>query len=387
MVKTVLQVEKGQNYIAVNVEGIPLGRYAPQILHLLSQYGLDAIKGSLAQPIFTHHGLASQWLSPVSSQPITPWREATLPQQVSCLATLIEMAKAIESLRRELSQHDNRSLTIIDQVLKNLTVIPSTDAIFLVNQQPLLLYWGYYSQDRHAVDFYHLHNRLQQTLGEESSPAQPDTTVLPRLAHHKTSRIYYTAAALGALSIAGTLCFNAMQPTKIVPTPPAQEFVAPADEVKLTLKALTAATQALPIQAAEYIAPPPRVKPVVMKKIRVPIMIPERSRYQGNTDFLDGTWHANLKVNTKIVIITYRFKHGQASTTVKNGQQHCVTTSQAAFTAAGQLFINTAKTHCNDSSMLPAITLVCEKSAPNTQCIWKQNPSTTLPVVLYSEGK
>ena len=43
MAQAGLPLDKGHDYIAVKVEGIPLGRYAPQIFQLLSQHGLDAV--------------------------------------------------------------------------------------------------------------------------------------------------------------------------------------------------------------------------------------------------------------------------------------------------------------------------------------------------------
>lgn len=69
MSKAGLQIEKGQEYIAVKVEGIPLGRYAPQIFQLLSQHGLDTVRVALAQPVFSDQGIALQWFPQVSAQP------------------------------------------------------------------------------------------------------------------------------------------------------------------------------------------------------------------------------------------------------------------------------------------------------------------------------
>ncbi|WP_241572547.1 anti-sigma factor [Rosenbergiella nectarea] len=387
MSKAGLQIEKGQEYIAVKVEGIPLGRYAPQIFQLLSQHGLDTVRVALAQPVFSDQGIALQWFPQVSAQTLTPWRQATLSQQVRCLAQLIEMAKSIDALRQHLTPPSSRSLTIIDQILQNLTVIPSIEAIFLADQQPLLLHWGYYSQDRIAVDLPSLYHRLQQQLEAESPPPPCEHTEISP--SHPTQRafIYYLAAAVVALFILGAIALNATRPGLKQPLATYPPVVSTVDEVKKSLEGAIAASRALPLHPAELIAPPPEVKPIQVKKTRVPLMIPARSRYLGNTDFLEGAWLANLNKNNKITTLSYHFTHGQAKTLIVTGQQNCSTTSQASFTSTGKLIINATKARCNDGTTLPAITLICEKSAPNTQCRWKQNPSTPQPIELYSERK
>ena len=384
MAKAGLSLDKGHDYIAVKVEGIPLGRYAPQIFQLLSQHGLDAVRRMLTQPILSDQGIALQWFPQTSIQVITPWRQATLSQQVHCLAQLMERIDAINRLRQQLAGHSPRSLMIIDQILQNLTVIPSTEAIFLVDQQPLLAQWGYYDQERTAVDLPSLHLRLQQHLEEESAAAHAPAESLPS---KRPSAAYRSTliAAVVTLFIAGAVSLTALRPSTKPPLATLPHSISPVDEIQQSVEDVMTASQALPLRPAELTLPPPVVTPVRVKKNRVPLMIPARSRYQGNIDFLNGTWLANLRLYNTTVAVTFDFSHGKANTRIAFGHETCTTTSQSAFTSSGKLVIKAAKARCDGGKTLPIINVFCEKSAPNTQCLWQQNPSTLLPVELYSE--
>ncbi|WP_241645083.1 hypothetical protein [Rosenbergiella metrosideri] len=379
MAKAGLPLYKGHDYIAVKVEGIPLGRYAPQIFQLLSQHGLDAVRRMLAQPVLSDQGIALQWFPHSSNQVITPWCQASLSQQVDCLAQLMERIDAINTLRQQLAGQRTRSLTIIDQILQNLTVIPSTEAIFLVDQQPLLAQWGYYDQGRTAVDIPSLQHRLQQHLEDESAA---DDTPSPSK-RSSTPYRYALAVAVITLFIAGAITF--LRPSTKPSFATLPHIISTVDEIQQSIEGMMTASQALPLQPAELALPPPESRPIRVKKSRVPLMIPAHSRYQGNVDFLNGTWLTNLRLDNTTAAVTFDFSHGKAITRITFGQQRCMTTSQSAFTSSGKLVIKTAKARCDEGMTLPIITLICEKSAPNTQCRWQQKPSTLLPVKLYSE--
>ena len=382
MAQAGLPLDKGHDYIAVKVEGIPLGRYAPQIFQLLSQHGLDAVRRMLAQPVLSDQGIALHWFPHRSNQVITPWCQATLSQQVDCLAQLMERIDAITTLRQQLAGQRTRSLTIIDQILQNLTVIPSTEAIFLADQQPLLAQWGYYDQGRTAVDIPSLQHHLQQRLGDESAADDTPTESSPSKRSSAPYRYALTVAVI-TLSIAGAITFLRPSTKPTLATLP--DIISTVDEIQQSVQGIMTASQALPLQPAELTLPPAEIRPIRVKKSRVPLMIPARSRYQGNVDFLNGTWLAKLRLDNTTAAVTFDFSHGKASTRISFGQQRCMTTSQSAFTSSGKLVIKTAKARCDEGMTLPIITLVCEKSAPNTQCRWQQNPSTLLPVKLYSE--
>ncbi|WP_241617021.1 hypothetical protein [Rosenbergiella epipactidis] len=384
MAQAGLPLDKGHDYIAVKVEGIPLGRYAPQIFQLLSQHGLDAVRRMLAQPVLSDQGIALQWFPHRSNQVITPWCQATLSQQVDCLAQLMERIDAITTLRQQLAGQRTRSLTIIDQILQNLTVIPSTEAIFLADQQPLLAQWGHYNQERTAVDLPSLHQLLQQHLEEESAAAQAPAESLPSKRPCAPYR-YSLSVAVITLFIAGAITITTLRSRTTPPIATLPHIISTVDKVQQSVKGVMIASQALPLRPAELTLPPPELIPIRVKKSRVPLMIPARSRYQGNIDFLNGTWLANLRLDNTTAAVTFDFSHGKANTHIAFGQQTCTTTSQSGFTSSGKLIIKTAKARCDEDKMLPIITLVCEKSAPNTQCRWQQNPSTLLPVELYSE--
>lgn len=385
MAKAGLPLDKGLDYIAVKVEGIPLGRYAPQIFQLLSQHGLDRVRRMLAQPVLSDQGIALQWFPHTANHSITPWRQATLSQQVHCLAQLMESIDAINTLRQQLVGQRTRSLTIIDQILQNLTVIPSAEAIFLADQQPLLAQWGHYNQERTAVDLPALHHLLQQHLEEESAAAQaPAEESLPSKRPRAPYRYSLTVAVI-TLFIAGAITITALRPRTTPPVATLPHIISTVDEVQQSVKGVMMASQALPLRPAELTLPPPERIPIRVEKSRLPLMIPARSRYQGNIDFLNGTWLANLRLDNTTTAVTFDFSHGKANTHIAFGQQTCTTTSQSAFTSSGKLIIKTAKVRCDEGKTLPMITFVCEKSAPNTECRWQQNPSTLLPVELYSE--
>ena len=383
MAKTGLHIETEQGYIAVKVGGMPISRYAPQIFQLLTQHGLDAAREMLARPIMSDRGITLQWFAQTSIPSITPWRQATLSQQINCLAQLIEMANAIAALRRKLAGLSVPSLTIIDQILQNLTVIPSTEAIFLAGRQPLLVQWGYYSEERTAVDLPSLHHQLQQQFAKESVALEYQCPEAVESSHSTFRYRYYLAAAVAVLVIAGAITIS--RPVSKPPLVSLSPIILTQDDVKMSIEGILTASRDLPVNSAELIIPPPESKPTRVIKSKVPLMIPALSRYQGNINFLKGTWLTTLHLNDKLSTVSYRFNHGRASTRIANDHRYCTTTSQAAFTSTGKLVISTLKAHCSDGSTLPVITLICEKSAPNTQCRWKQNASTTQPIKLYSE--
>lgn len=387
MAQTGLQIEAGQDYIQVKVEGIPLGRYAPQIFQLLSQHELDHVRRLLAQPVFSEQAIALQWFPPPLVHYIKPWAEITLTEKVRCLTELIEMKNSLDILRQQLSRDDESTSRIIDPILQNLTVIPSTESIFFADGHPLIVHWGYYPQNRVALNLSSLHQDLAQQLAAQYSPAQPPSVETLSPQAPSRSRVYLLSAGLVAVLVSTLVILTVLQPANKPPRTVLPPVVASIDEVKQTLGDIMAVSRALPLSPAEFIAPPPELTSTPEKISRVPLMIPARSRYQGSIDFLANRWMTHLEFNDKSITMTYDFNNDQASTLLSSGSQRCLATSRAAFTATGKLIINTAKARCSDGKTLPVITVICEKSAPHTQCFWQQRSKTLMPIDLFSEKK
>lgn len=387
MAQTGLQIEAGQDYIQVKVEGIPLGRYAPQIFQLLSQHKLDQVRRVLAQPVFSERDIALQWFPPPLVQHIKPWAEITLTEKIRCLTQLIEIKNSIDTFRQQLSCDDESTSRIIDPILQNLTVIPSTESIFFADEHPLIVHWGYYPQNRVALNLHSLHQDLAQQVAAQYPPAEPPFIETLSPPAPTRTRVYLLSTGLVAVLVSTLVIVNVLQPAIKPPRTVSPPVVASIDEVKQTLDDVMAASRALPLSPAEFIAPPPELTSAPEKISRVPLMIPARSRYQGSIDFLASRWTTHLEFSDRRITMTYDFNNDQASTLLSSGSQQCSATSRAAFTAKGKLLINTAKARCSDGKNLPAITVICEKSAPHTQCFWQQRSKTLMPIDLFSEKK
>ncbi|WP_241622590.1 hypothetical protein [Rosenbergiella australiborealis] len=385
MVRIGLQAGSGEEFIAVKVKGMPIGRYAAQIRQLLTEYGLEGISRYFAQPVFSSHADKAQWFYDTRFETLTPWQEASTAQKLSGLQQLIAMTDAIERLRLALPKQAKRSLSFIDQILKNLTLIPSIETIFLVNQQPVLLYWGYYGADQRTVDFRQCYDSLSET---QAVPSPPVSVPQPSAQHRRCHKIALRNGLLAVILAATAWGFYHQSVFTIPRQDDSKEVaqIAKSDDMAVIMQNLTTITHNLPVQPAKYQAPAPQLAEVKAKKTKQALMIPTAARYQGSTSFLDGIWYAEVQENNHTTRFTFDFRHGKAKTTLRSGSQHCVTQSHASFSSAGQLAIVTARSTCQGQLTLPATTILCEKSQPNTECQWKKNASSSLPVTLYREG-
>ncbi|MBT0720906.1 hypothetical protein HGT70_06370 [Rosenbergiella collisarenosi] len=374
MVRTALEVTPTQEYISVNVEGIPVGRYAPQIFQLLTEAGVDDISQCFAQPSYGRQGRPPLWFCSATSQPIIPWQKATRSQQAACVARLVEIIKAIEHFRSQLPQHITYSLSIIDKILQNLTVLPSTDAIYCVNQQPLIVYWGYYDAEHRAIDV----NKLYQHYFPDTEKALPASPDLPSVAKPISGYGMTRLIGLVLLLLIGAGYYEVRQPSASpFPTPSLTKL----DQVRITHERLVNVIQSLPMMLASDIPPPIAEKPKIVRK---PLMIPSSSRLRGDIAFLNGVWTTTLPDTARHIQVTFRFKDGRATTILASGAMRCKVTSKAAFTAKGQLTITSTRKRCTNALSAYTPTLVCENSTPNTQCLWKKNTTTRLPITLLN---
>ena len=380
MVRTALEVTPTQEYISVNVEGIPVSRYAPQIFQLLAEAGLGDICQCFAQPSYGRQVTPPLWFCSATSQTIIPWQKATQSQQAACVARLVEIIKAIELLRSHLPQRITSSLSIIDKILQNLTVLPSTDAIFCVNQQPLIVYWGYYDAKHQAIDLHKLYQHYFPDT-EESAPASPpQPSVSKSLSGYVMTRLIGVVLLL--LISAGYYEVRRPSPSPIPsPSPSPSPSPTKLDQVRSTRERLVKVIQSLPITLASDIPLPVAEKPQSPPKS---LMIPSSSRLRGDTTFLDGVWTTTLPDTTRHLFVTFHFKNGRATTTLASGAMRCMATSRAAFNAKGLLTITTTKKRCTNALSAYRPTLVCENSTPDTQCLWKKNKTTRLPITLLN---
>ena len=382
MLRTALQIENRYDYVAVNVEGMPIGHYTAQIFKLLSTHGLASVCQLFAHPVYYRRGSEVQWFYQGAATELLPWKKASHSQQLKAIDLLIEIREQIEVVRQQLPRPFTRSIKIIDQILSNLTIIPTTEAIFFTEHQPLVIYWGYFTAQHRAIELPQLQDSLQQLAVEELAQT-PTDTLAPQPAGWPWSQ-WILALVFGfTLALTSEMLSYRAHPTSsphttLIPLQP--------DAVEVAVNRLVMATESLPVKPALLKAPTP-VPQVIPVKRKEPLMIPALSRYRGDISFLNGDWVTTLAEQSAPITLRYSFYQGQAKTTAEVGAQRCQTLSKAAFTAKGDLVIASGRTVCAEGLQLPVLTLRCKKSQPNTQCVWLKNSSVHLPIALEREEK
>lgn len=387
MVQTWLTGGSTGQYIAAKVEDMPIGHYAAQLMALLRQRGLADLADCLALPVYGQEQV--QWYYQGQVRQNISWREASAKQQVVCLEKLLKMTHSVSLLQEQMRHLSLPSSTLIDQILQNLTVLPSTDVIRIINQQPVILFWGYFSTDRQQLDLAKLHAELAQQLAPSDPPKEegPVTPVLmptPLVPQRKqlTVKKITLCLLIGMLIVAATSCylfFLPAQPVAVTPlTVPEPIKVTP---VERELTHLAATVVRLPLMKARYDAPPAPKAVELPKVIWHKLMIPARSRYQGNIDFLNGRWQASDGKNN----IEFNFKQGKSLTQFTRANSLCSVISNAAFTASGKLLITSSKAQCQPQLTTTLPTIVCENSSPNTRCHWRDASSPQTAITLLQE--
>lgn len=445
MAKTLLRSGFLDDFLALGENGQPVFDSARQIRETLRLRRLQVVADSLAIPQLNDDGDRVDWYASFSGK-VTTWSSASDGQRKQALKTLEKYVDNITTLSQRCLQSGNASIQLFGALLAKAVHFPGANHLFLVDDKPVITFWGFLQLNQDMQDDVLACLRHQEPVipvviaspepepGEPaplpeqptiSSPDEPllyskpkqaapsveainavyaeqldapeETPVTPAIsasaAVKKRPAWLLPAAAAVVVAIAvPAVWWGVSQHSEPVQTSALQPVQPVAPKV-----VIAPLTMNLPVARATVVAPPPpppslpETKPVAPPKNA--LEMPVTDVRMGTTRFLNGNWRVVVKPLKGLdvpEVMHYQIQKNKGS--VRFNPEKNVTCRAEIFSGllkTGQLMIKPrGSARCSNGNRYPMPEIACEQGENNIAVCsanYSEHPAT--PVTLIKVSK
>lgn len=177
MAGTKLRGARLDAFNALGQRGKPIYSVAPQILSVLGRHEAQhaGLAGLFAIPQANEDGSGLDWYAPEQG-PVIAWSAATSQEKHAAYARLSLAQQQIEQLRTHYAGSANDDAKLLSQLLEWVMYYPDDSHLFLVNDQPVISFWGFLldGADRSIAPLHSLASQLKES-NPPAPPPEPDT--------------------------------------------------------------------------------------------------------------------------------------------------------------------------------------------------------------------
>ena len=363
MTNSLLRSGCPDDFLTLGANGQAVFDSAWQIRETLRLRNQQAIADALAIPQINDSGSRIDWYAPNPGR-ITSWAAASEEQRVSAIHYLEHCQTNVKLLSSQCLRSDKTVLQLFGSLLTKILQFPASQYIYLVDDKPVITFWGFVNQNEHlredslaclqtqtpqpslTVPTTRPAEPLVVNEKEEEEPARtapsapdiaaaysavtepvPEADVLPaEKVVPQSKRRWRLVVPLLALVIvlAGmgylipqtaeetVVTVEASQPQPIEPSEPAPVAETPASSLPLMLATVT---------------PPETVEAPVTETPSQPapkgaLILPADELKMGSTQFLNGTWQVRVQFSDPIAgkppALRYRITNNKGTVRLTN---------------------------------------------------------------------
>lgn len=416
MVKPFLRSGSLDDVLALGENGQPVYACAQQLRETLRLRRQQQAADCLAIPQPNESGTRIDWYAPFPGK-VTSWLAASDAQRAQAVRHLEHCLTTFRSLTEQTQATDHPSHRLFGALLAKAMHIPDPNHVYLVDDRPVLTFWGFIKPQAQSPDDPLACLRPAEMEVEKPAPiaaaprkpamAEPVTpapaaepepvptpaeTVAPPVAarprRHRTIWIGLPLMLLLGGALAGWLGRS--------PTPPAPEPapLAAKPQPASTVKAAAPLPKLhLPLAHATLMPPPPA--PVLPQPVdKNALVLPPEAVKAGSTRFLNGKWRATVALKDPITgkrpSLQYRLNAGKGNAIIAYGDGvSCRVAVEAGLMQSGNLVINSrTKARCSDGSRYQIPEIVCRQGETGAaECTGRYDADTTYPMTFKRESK
>lgn len=416
MVKPFLRSGSLDDVLALGENGQPVYACAQQLRETLRLRRQQQAADCLAIPQPNESGTRIDWYAPFPGK-VTSWLAASDAQRAQAVRHLEHCLTTFRSLTEQTQATDHPSHRLFGALLAKAMHIPDPNHVYLVDDRPVLTFWGFIKPQAQSPDDPLACLRPAEMEVEKPAPiaaaprkpamAEPVTpapaaepepvptpaeTVAPPVAarprRHRAIWIGLPLMLLLGGALAGWL---GRSPTPPAPEPaPLAAKPQPASPVKA---AAPLPKLHLPLAHATLMPPPPA--PVLPQPVdKNALVLPPEAVKAGSTRFLNGKWRATVALKDPITgkrpSLQYRLNAGKGNAIIAYGDGvSCRVAVEAGLMQSGNLVINSrTKARCSDGSRYQIPEIVCRQGETGAaECTGRYDADTTYPMTFKRESK
>lgn len=174
MTNSLLRSGCPDDFLTLGENGQAVFDSAWQIRETLRLRNQQAIADALAIPQINDSGSRIDWYAPHPGH-ITSWAAATEEQRVSALRYLEHCQTNVKLLSGQCLRSDKTSLQLFGSLLTKILQFPASQYIYLVNDKPVITFWGFVNQNDSVREDSLACLQIQ-------NPREPLTVATPRMA-------------------------------------------------------------------------------------------------------------------------------------------------------------------------------------------------------------
>jgi hypothetical protein len=402
--------------LALGENGQPVYACAQQLRETLRLRRQQQAADCLAIPQPNESGTRIDWYAPFPGK-VTSWLAASDAQRAQAVRHLEHCLTTFRSLTEQTQATDHPSHRLFGALLAKAMHIPDPNHVYLVDDRPVLTFWGFIKPQAQSPDDPLACLRPAEMEVEKPAPiaaaprkpamAEPVTpapaaepepvptpaeTVAPPVAarprRHRAIWIGLPLMLLLGGALAGWL---GRSPTPPAPSPaPLAAKPQPASPVKT---AAPLPKLHLPLAHATLMPPPPA--PVLPQPVdKNALVLPPEAVKAGSTRFLNGKWRATVALKDPITgkrpSLQYRLNAGKGNAIIAYGDGvSCRVAVEAGLMQSGNLVINSrTKARCSDGSRYQIPEIVCRQGETGAaECTGRYDADTTYPMTFKRESK
>jgi hypothetical protein len=362
-----------------------------------------AVCDSLAIPQLNDEGDRVDWYSPVAGS-VVSWKTASAPQREAALRYLDALQQTVWMLSGKCQQSGKPAQQLFGALLENTLQFPGENHLFLVNDKPVICFWGFVNLNESARDDAFACLRIAeaepliQHIPADDAPTEPmaafaqaDIPLLYELesAPNVAPITHRAATARGrwrwALPFAAAIIV-AVAASLFWPTAPTPALAQSPAVISPTLPTLT---RTLPLQLASHTEQPAPVKDIVLAPIAKDALVMEPNQLRaGTTRFLNGNWRLLLEMKNA-PSLRYQIENNKGTARLVHGDNIiCRVALFAGLHQNGELLIKSRGTaRCSDGSRFPMPEISCKaNSADVAACTARYRADQMVPVTFKKIG-
>ena len=142
MTGTLLRTGKLREFSPLGAVGNPVYLSASQLRSALRRRLGSQIADILAIPQRNEDGDTIDWYAPLSG-PVVPWSAASPAERGRAKKQLLQIRKQIRETGEAMREDENGERQIFGQLLGLVTTFPNDSHVYLVNDRPVITFWGF----------------------------------------------------------------------------------------------------------------------------------------------------------------------------------------------------------------------------------------------------
>ena len=404
MAKILLRSGNLDDFQAVGGGGQAVFDSANQVRETLRLRKQFAVCDSLAIPQLNDEGDRVDWYSPVEGS-VVSWNAASAVQREAALRYLDALQQTVWTLSGNCQQSGKPAQQLFGALLENTLQFPGANHLFLVNDKPVICFWGFVNLNQSARDDAFACLRIAKPepriehLPADDSPTEPMPAFaqadIPLLYEQESASnvapiIHRAATARGRLRWAlpfAAAIFMAAVATFYWPSAPSPVQAAKSPVVGAPTMPML--TRTLPLQLASHTEQPAPAKEIVLAPIAKDALVMEPNQLRaGTTRFLNGNWRLLLDMKNA-PSLRYQIENNKGTARLVHGDNViCRVALFAGLHQNGELLIKTRGTaRCSDGTRFPMPEISCKANTFDVAaCTARYSADKSVPVTFKKIG-